>query len=120
MTSQESKNRPEALALKIGFIGSGQMALALARGFMASGLIGASQVLASAPSDNNLKTWRQLGVETTHSNADIVKQCDVIFFAVKPHIFPKVMRNLRDACETVDELVSDFGSYAFLCYSSFC
>ena len=45
---------PEALKQKIGFIGGGQMALALANGFISSGLITPSQILASAPSDNNL------------------------------------------------------------------
>ena len=34
-----------------------------------------SQVLASAPSDNNLKLWRQLGTMTTNDNAEIVSSC---------------------------------------------
>ena len=36
---------PATLPYKIGFIGAGQMALALAKGFMASGLLAPSQVL---------------------------------------------------------------------------
>jgi pyrroline-5-carboxylate reductase len=35
---------PATLPYKIGFIGAGQMALALAKGFMASGLLAPSQV----------------------------------------------------------------------------
>jgi len=35
---------PATLPYKIGFIGAGQMALALAKGFMASGLVAPSQV----------------------------------------------------------------------------
>ena len=88
---------PEALKQKIGFIGGGQMALALVNGFMSSGLISPSQVLASAPSDNNLKVWRDLKANTTHDNSEVIKSCDFIFLAVKPHIFPKVLRNLRES-----------------------
>ncbi len=80
---------------RIGFVGGGQMALALAKGFMASGLVSPSQVMASAPSDNNLALWRQLGAVTTNDNADIILSCDVIFLAVKPHIFPEVVAALE-------------------------
>ena len=83
------------LAHKVGFIGGGQMALALAKGFMQAGLIGPSQVLTSAPSDANLIHWRGLGAATTHSNAEVVLHCDVIFLATKPHIFPAVMAGLE-------------------------
>lgn len=83
------------LDLKIGFIGGGQMALALAKGFMASGMVAPSKVLTSAPSDNNLMLWRQLGANTTHENADVIMGCDVIFLATKPHIFPAMMAGLE-------------------------
>jgi hypothetical protein len=46
--------------------------------------------MASAPSDNNLALWRQLGAQTTHDNADVILGCDVIFLSVKPHLFPEV------------------------------
>ena len=51
--------------------------------------------MASAPSDTNLALWRQLGATTTHENADIVMSCDIIFLAVKPHLFPVVMAGLE-------------------------
>ena len=46
--------------------------------------------MVSAPTDSNLALWRELGAQTTHDNADVVLGCDVIFLAVKPHIFPEV------------------------------
>ena len=45
----------------------------------------------SAPSDTNLILWRQLNVSTTHINSDILRACDIIFLAVKPHMFPAVI-----------------------------
>ncbi len=99
----ETSKSPAALPQRIGFIGGGQMAIALAKGFMASGLIAPCQVLASAPSDANLMLWRQLGAATTHNNSEVVMKCDIIFFSVKPNIFPSVMRNLRDSCGPKEE-----------------
>ena len=71
------------------------MALALAKGFVSSGLLSPSQILASAPSDTNLKTWREFKAETTHDNIEVIKKCDMIFLSVKPHIFPKVLENIK-------------------------
>ena len=52
------------------------------------------QVMVSAPTDTNLALWRELGAQTTHDNADVVLGCDVIFLAVKPHIFPEVRNDV--------------------------
>ena len=83
---------------KIGFIGGGQMALALAKGFLASHLVTPQQVLVSAPSDRNLKTWREeLGCSTTHDNAKVILESDVIFLSTKPHIFSVMLRSLRES-----------------------
>ena len=75
------------------------MALALANGFVSSGLISASQILASAPSDTNLKTWREFNAETTHDNIEVIQKCDMIFLSVKPHIFPKVLENIKNSLD---------------------
>ena len=50
-------------------------------------------MLASAPSDTNLLLWRQLNATTTHINSDVIRSCDVIFLAVKPHLFPAVIES---------------------------
>ena len=56
--------------------------------------------MVSAPTDTNLALWRELGAQTTHDNADVVLGCDVVFLAVKPHIFPEV----RITCATLVDL----------------
>ena len=71
------------------------MALATAKGFVSSGLVLPSKILASAPSDTNLKTWREFNAETTHDNIEVIKKCDIVFLSVKPHIFPKVLENIK-------------------------
>jgi len=83
------------LRQRVGFVGAGQMALALAKGFMASGLVAPDQVMACAPSDANLRMWRELGVLTTHDNGQVVDDCEIVFLAVKPNIFPTVVASLE-------------------------
>ena len=87
---------PATLPYKIGFIGAGQMALALAKGFMSSGLLPPSQVMASAPSNRNLLLWEQLDANTSHDNIDVLKECEIIFLAVKPNMFSAVMDDLDE------------------------
>ncbi len=48
-------------------------------------------MVASAPSDSNLMLWRQLDAQTTHDNAKVIRECDIIFLAVKPNLFSEVI-----------------------------
>ena len=51
--------------------------------------------MASAPTNRNLLLWEQLDAFTSHENIDVVKDCDVIFLAVKPNMFATVMDDLE-------------------------
>ena len=60
------------------------MALALAKGFIAAKLVAPEQILVSAPSDRNLKTWRDdMNCITTHDNAKVIEESDIIFLSTK-------------------------------------
>ena len=52
--------------------------------------------MASAPTNRNLLLWEQLDAFTSHENIDVVKDCDVIFLAVKPNMFSAVMDDLDE------------------------
>jgi len=107
--------KAEMLPQKIGFVGSGKMALALAKGFMAEGLVSPSQVFASAPSDTNLQKWRELGATTSHKNTDVIKASDVVFLAVKPQMFQTVIEGWAKEIMPQEESTSDEN---FLCKES--
>ncbi|XP_043923260.1 pyrroline-5-carboxylate reductase 3 [Protopterus annectens] len=79
---------------RVGFVGAGKMAFAIAHGIILTGKLQPSMIMASAPSDNNLGRFKEAGVETTHSNAAVVKGCQVIFLATKPHILPGVLEEI--------------------------
>lgn len=74
------------------------MAGALVKGWVSSGLLPASQVLASVPEQDSalLNPLRELGCETTHNNQDTVHNSDVILLGVKPFVVPLVAKELKN------------------------
>jgi pyrroline-5-carboxylate reductase len=70
----------------IGFIGAGQMARALAGGFVKSGLLAADRVVAADPLQPALKAFQKavLGSRVLSDNASVAREADVVFLATKP------------------------------------
>ena len=82
---------------RIGFIGAGQMATALAKGFIKNGGITAEDMLAADPQDKvQDKFFKVTGVSVVDSNEDVVEACDVIIVAVKPQVLPYVLEEIGD------------------------
>jgi pyrroline-5-carboxylate reductase len=74
-----------ATRIKIGFLGAGKMATALAKGFVRAGLASAQQILASDSSAAALAHFgEQVGAKTTGFNPDVLKFADVLILSVKP------------------------------------
>uniref|UniRef100_UPI00398F12CB pyrroline-5-carboxylate reductase 1, mitochondrial-like n=1 Tax=Pristiophorus japonicus TaxID=55135 RepID=UPI00398F12CB len=94
--------------MSVGFIGAGQLAFALARGFTAAGVLAAHKITASSP-DHDLPTvggLRKLGVNLTMSNKEAVQKSDVLFLAVKPPIIPFVLDEIAPDIEERHIVVS--------------
>jgi pyrroline-5-carboxylate reductase len=71
--------------LKIGFLGAGKMATALARGFVRAKLVTAEQIIAGDVSDAARTAFAgETGAKTTVSNAEVLKFANVLVLAVKP------------------------------------
>lgn len=84
------------LTEKIGFIGAGQMARALARGFVAAGLAKPEQFVAYDPVAAAGESFAKEvgGAKLAHSNVEVAKQADVLFLATKPQSMPAVFGEL--------------------------
>uniref|UniRef100_A0A8C7MP32 Pyrroline-5-carboxylate reductase 3 n=1 Tax=Oncorhynchus kisutch TaxID=8019 RepID=A0A8C7MP32_ONCKI len=82
--------------LRIGFIGAGNMAYGIAKGVLQSGDVPSSNVKVSAPSARNFGRFQELGVAVTHSNAELVSSCDLVFVAVKPHLITTILSEITD------------------------
>ena len=87
-----------AANLKIGFLGAGKMATALAKGFIQAGLIAAEDLIASdAVEAARTHFARETGAKTTAANADVLHSARQIFLAVKPDQVLGVLSELRGA-----------------------
>lgn len=82
--------------MKVGIIGSGNMASALAKGFLASGTVKAKELKISDKSYESLAQWQQYGVLTTNDNLSVCKDSDVIIYAVKPNVLPVVLKETAE------------------------
>jgi pyrroline-5-carboxylate reductase len=80
----------------IGFLGSGKMATAMARGFISAGLVRPEHITASATSDSspNLQRMKEYGIRVTSSNSEVVKNSSVVWVATKPHAVGSVLREV--------------------------
>src|ERR1700733_1500497 len=74
-----------ATPLKIGFLGAGKMATALAKGFVRAELTAPREMIASDPSDAAREHFAiETDAKVTTSNAATAKFADVLIVAVKP------------------------------------
>lgn len=83
-------------AYKVAFIGAGNMATALVRGFLDASLYEPREICASdvdGAKRGGMK--RRLGVATTSDNVAMVQSAKVVVLAVKPQIIDVVLSELR-------------------------
>lgn len=93
--------------VKVGFIGGGNMAYAIAKGLIGSKLIQQSMVWTSARTDAKLNTiWKELGTHTSTKNKDIVDNADIIFLCVKPHLLPGVLDEISSSVKSHQTFIS--------------
>lgn len=80
---------------KIGFIGMGNMAQALAIGFCDSKRIEGKDMYAFAPNQEKLeKNCKAIGINPCKSLTELAEACDVIFMACKPYQIDDVLTQL--------------------------
>lgn len=70
------------------------MAQAIAGGAIERGVIDASQVIASDPSDTHRRVFADRGCVTTPDNKAVAAQAAQVVLAVKPQVFPQVAPDL--------------------------
>lgn len=75
---------PAQASPRIAFIGGGNMATALARGFVQSGLCQPASLHIVDPGETTRDTWQAYGADTAAGCDARLADCKVWFFAVKP------------------------------------
>src|SRR5438067_115122 len=93
--------------LRIGFLGAGQMATALARGWLAAQLAAPERLLASDPLPQAREAFsKATGVRTTAVNREVVAASDVLILAVKPQSLATLLAEIRPAVTSDHLLIS--------------
>jgi len=82
---------------RIGFVGGGAMAQAIAEGLISSGTMEAGSIMASAATNRTQDWWTARGAKFFTDNHTVVEQCQVVFIAVKPHLYMDMIKSLAGA-----------------------
>ncbi len=81
---------------RVGFLGAGKMATALARGWLTAGLVSADRILASDPVPQARQAFEaETGLRATDSNRDVVGSSDLLVLAVKPQSMKALLAEIR-------------------------
>ena len=88
-----------------GFIGSGNMASAIIRGMIRSGVEAGSIGVYDIDENKTKALSAQLGVKAYLSADELVSECGTVVLAVKPNVFPVLLPDIRKSLEKNDPLI---------------
>ncbi|ADL52431.1 pyrroline-5-carboxylate reductase [Clostridium cellulovorans] len=92
---------------KIGLIGSGNMAQAIIGGIINSKLTNSENIVVSDKSEEALNTVKEkYKVETTTDNVYVASKSEILILAVKPNIYPVVIKEIKGAVDDSTIIVS--------------
>ena len=81
---------------KFGFIGMGNMASAIAHGFVESGFIPGGQVCAYDLNKAQLDKMSTFGIKAKNNAHEVVSESEIIFLCVKPQVIESVVSEVRE------------------------
>lgn len=83
--------------MKLGFIGTGNMASAIMGGIIKNQLISADEIIgADVYASSREKAKEQFGIHVTADNHEVVENADVVVLSVKPQFYEEVICEIRD------------------------
>ena len=92
---------------KIGMLGAGNMAGALIRGLLSSGVVDREQLSSSDVRHDRLQEIeREHGIGTTTDNRQLVRWASVVVLAVKPQVVDRVLAEVAESFDAEKLLVS--------------
>jgi len=81
--------------IRIGFLGTGQMATALAKGWLAAGLAAANRTLGSDPVSHARERFQDVtGASAVADNQEVVAASDLLIIAVKPQSMARLLAEI--------------------------
>ena len=84
--------------MKLGFIGTGNMASAIMSGVIKNNIFAANEIVGSdLLAAGREKVQRQFGINVTASNKEVVEQAEVFVLSVKPQFYAEVIAEIKDS-----------------------
>ena len=83
--------------MKLGFIGTGNMASAIMGGIIKNNVIPAEEIIGAdlfAPGREKVKEL--YGINVTDSNKEVIEKSEVVIFSVKPQFYADVIQEVKD------------------------
>lgn len=91
--------------MKLGFIGTGNMASAIMGGIIGKKMISAEEIIGAdlfAPGREKVK--EQFGIQVTEKNQEVVEKAEVIILSVKPQFYEEVINQIKD-CVKKEQII---------------
>ena len=83
--------------MKIGFIGTGNMASAIIKGIIEKEFIKAKNIyLFDVMTDKVTEFSKEIGANVCRSNDELIRSVDVVVLSVKPNIIEKILNETRE------------------------
>lgn len=92
--------------IKIGLLGGGNMASAIAAGVLKQGLLASDQIAVFDINHEKKQRFASAGHPVFHSVEELVRACSYIILAVKPQVFPQVLPQVKQGMSADKVLVS--------------
>jgi len=93
--------------MKIGFIGLGNMATAIIGGMLKDQICEAKDIIGFARTEETRKRAElTFGIKVAIDNTEVAEDSDILFLAVKPQMFPKMLPDIVEAVKKDSVIVS--------------
>lgn len=92
--------------MKIGFIGAGNMALAMVSGILESGVCKKEDIYVCDVSPAAVDKALSFGVNVAKQNTELVNKTDYIFLTVKPMYYEAVIGEIRDSADDTKTIIT--------------
>lgn len=107
------------MIMNIGFIGTGNMATAMIKGIFNSKTFKANSIFAFDIDSLKLKQCAEkFGINSADSANELAQKCGVIFIAIKPADFPKLLKELDESLKANNPLIISIAAGTSLDYIS--
>jgi pyrroline-5-carboxylate reductase len=93
----KANNKKEGITMKLGFIGTGNMASAIMGGIIKNQIIPANDIIgADVMEAGRERVKEQFKIQVTADNHEVINSSDIVILSVKPQFYAEVIAEIKD------------------------